>query len=784
MSDFKNKNGFDFVESFQEENKDSTVETNVLIREEAKYMLKNFTLFDSRRHFKDSQYKNGNFLNYVDQKFRPHFQKLEQQELDNAQKILALQSDFQESKSILKKIENDMATFANNFVNASPKIEAKAIENEVVAKKEEPLVYVDKNFVDANLEAELMQSFENLVNLKIEEATDKLNSLSEEIVDTKNSFNNFINNYKLNLETLNSQQNDLNNYLASSNNSFIEEIKFNHDKFDKIETEIQKISSVWIESDKLIAKLEKLLYEISDTKYGYNQDLNELISEIRNQTIENKDILTKLNLEIENAKAKIEQLATNQNDIYEATNKNDSAIQKINTELRQYDAKNIENFAVIDQKIDAQDSRIKTLEDKVEDLVNVENFLDSVLSSKLFQKSLESKISNMICENNNYLGDEFKFRINHLENKLDMDLNDFKLNQKNLMQNVQNLESNVYDINSEITLIHKKYNISDQLMLIENKYNSLYGAESEKLKKAIEELSNYINNFELDENEVYKLLENSVELSAIIREKIAQAIDEKINQIAVEVNALTKDVAVYKDEVVSNYVSNEKFNDITLNVKNEVLNSLCNELNSRDKLIELHNDEILRNYKATLKFTSLLGDLEALVMQQTNEIDGLKTDYDNSFTSVLEKITFQKAQLEELAEVLKKQILDFDFYKNNASIKKAFEVWKNDLKSDLITLVKNLVEDEIKGKCMVSYAKEDKATIKKAASDDFFVNRVKDILNRLDNESLKATFKTKVADLNFKIDDLKKEQPTVKDDDMEWFFEKEYNEFVSSKQKQ
>lgn len=102
--------------------------------------------------------------------------------------------------------------------------------------------------------------------------------------------------------------------------------------------------------------------------------------------------------------------------------------------------------------------------------------------------------------------------------------------------------------------------------------------------------------------------------------------------------------------------------------------------------------------------------------------------------------------------------------------------------------MKRLVEDEIKRKSTLSYLKdENKEVIKHQLNNsgsDFFASRVKDILSRLDNENLKKTFREKVMNLNFKINDLRKENPDIKDDDLNWFYEKEYNEYVSSKRKE
>ena len=419
--------------------------------------------------------------------------------------------------------------------------------------------------------------------------------------------------------------------------------------------------------------------------------------------------------------------------------------------------------------------------------MDIENFLDSILSSKLFQKSLESKISNMISDNNNYLGDEFKLRIDHLANRLDLELGDFKQQSTNLNNSLKSLENRVYEMNSDISLINRKNDTKEQLEIIENRFGSLYSAEMEKIKTSIIDLERHIDNFKFDDYQVATLLRDSKELSSIIKDKIYLVVDEKINQIQRDADSIRITIENNLKQEASKIIPDairKEVSDNFLKIKNEALSGVYAELTKRDKTIDLHSQEIVRNYETLMKCNTLLDELEFLVNKQTEEIDGLRFDKENSFQLLLEKIISQKEALEKLQKVLSTQIESYDFYNNNSTVKKLLDVWKNDLTSSVIELVKNLVEDEIRKKATLSYVSTPSSSIEnKLKGNDFFINRVKDILSRLDNENLKKTFENKVANLDFKINDLKKENPNVKDDDLNWFYEKEYNEFVSAKRK-
>lgn len=640
-------------------------------------------------------------------------------------------------------------------------------------------------------EKELFESFENLLNLKLDDANSKIESLTNEIKFTKDNFNNFINDYQLNLDTINSQQRELNSYFANNSSSFVQELTINKQNYEKIENEIEKICSAWAESNRLLNKLEGLIYEISITKFGFDEDLNSLISEIRDQTVQNKKSLSKLNDEIASVKDKIEQLNINHNELAEITFDNKTMIENIESDIKIIESRNISSFSSINKKLEEHDEKIEDLSIKVEDLISVENFLDTVLSSKIFQKSLESKITNMICENNNYIGDEFKFRIDHLNNKLDTELSDVKYNQKNINQTIQSIENKLYDVSSDVSLMDKKYNVKDQIDVIENKFGNLYNSEIEKIKGSISSLENHIDNFSLNDHEVSEMIRNSSELSMIIRDKIYQVLDEKLVQFSKDIDSISENI---EDRIKEHNFKNisavvdEKIVQNASKIKNEALSSIYDELTKRDQKIDLNSQEIIRNYETMLRCNTILEEIGYLVSKQSEEFNEFKSDKEDFFEILSEKVASQKQNIENLQNLLSEQIINFDFYRNNTSIKKAFDIWKNDLTSNIIELVKRLVEDEIKRKSTLSYLKdENKEVIKHQLNNsdsDFFASRVKDILSRLDNENLKKTFREKVMNLNFKINDLRKENPDIKDDDLNWFYEKEYNEYVSSKRKE
>ncbi|MDE5841712.1 MAG: hypothetical protein K2H11_01905, partial [Malacoplasma sp.] len=587
------------------------------------------------------------------------------------------------------------------------------------------------------------------------------------------------------LESLNSQQKDLAS--ALNNNIYLDEIKASKENFIKIENEIEKISSAWVQSNKLLNKLENLIFEISNAKIGYDEDLNALIFEIKDQTIENRSSLLKLNQEIESIKEKLDVFGNKQDDLFIRNNENKEAFDSLRKNVDLLDARNLEKFSLLEQNAEETKRHLESIDIKLKDVMDIENFLDSVLSSKLFQKSLESKISNMISDNNNYLGDEFKLRIDHLANKLDLELGDFNQKSINLNNSLKNLENRVYEINNDISLINRKNDTKEQLEIIESHYGSLYSSEMEKIKASIIDLERHIDNFRLDDYQIITLLRDSKELSNIIKDKIYVVIEDKLNQIQRDADSIRITIENNLKEETLKIIPDairREVSDNFLKIKNEALSGVYAELTKRDKTIDLHSQEIVRNYETLMKCNTLLDELEFLVNKQTEEIDGLRFDKENSFQLLLEKIISQKEALENLQKLLSNQIETYDFYTNNSTVKKLLDVWKNDLTSSIIELVKSLVEDEIRKKATLSYVNSSSSSVEnKLKGNDFFINRVKDILSRLDNENLKKTFENKVVNLDFKINDLKQENPNVKDDDLNWFYEKEYNEFVSSKRK-
>ncbi len=83
-------------------------------------------------------------------------------------------------------------------------------------------------------------------------------------------------------------------------------------------------------------------------------------------------------------------------------------------------------------------------------------------------------------------------------------------------------------------------------------------------------------------------------------------------------------------------------------------------------------------------------------------------------------------------------------------------------------MVKNLVEEEIKKKNLLSIAKdkeEQKVSKPKNNSEDFFTSRIKDILGRLENSDLQKSFEEKF-NLNLNIEDLKNDEKSNDNQDV------------------
>ncbi|MDE6082788.1 MAG: hypothetical protein K2F52_02805, partial [Malacoplasma sp.] len=403
MNAYNNKKR-DFLEIINPKQDDFSIETNVLIREEAEFLAKNLVL-TKEETISYSKPEHDSTLN-------SHLFELDKQSFNNAQKIEQLQEDANESKILLKRIENlllnkdsekketpnnlfsdnqlnpeivesnendslfkeyenfsslNSEEFSTNPVKNNPFLsddlpfenkENELTNNNNIEKlnydkvdlkisDDQPFIFVDEQLNTSVQEQELLESFQKILNLKLEDANLKIESLSDELKTAKESFNNFINDYQYSLESLNSQQKDLAS--ALNNNIYLDEIKASKENFIKIENEIEKISSAWVQSNKLLNKLENLIFEISNAKIGYDEDLNALIFEIKDQTIENRSSLLKLNQEIESIKEKLDVFGNKQDDLFIRNNENKEAFDSLRKNVDLLDARNLEKFSLLEQ---------------------------------------------------------------------------------------------------------------------------------------------------------------------------------------------------------------------------------------------------------------------------------------------------------------------------------------------------------------------------------------------------------------------------------------------------
>ena len=226
------------------------------------------------------------------------------------------------------------------------------------------------------------------------------------------------------------------------------------------------------------------------------------------------------------------------------------------------------------------------------------------------------------------------------------------------------------------------------------------------------------------------------------------------------------------------------------------------ELITRDNKIDFNSEELVKNYHGLLECNRILKNLEELIIRQAEEFDGYKSDETNSISLIVDKISEQKLKISELEESIRKNISDFNLYSDSESsqaMRRGLDAWRLEFSSDIIHMVKNLVEEEIKKQNFISYVDKKVQKYddnnnefsllssenfeKQNQKNNFFVERVKDILNRLENSDLQKTFE-QTFNLNIDINDLKKDEENhVEDDNLEWFYEKEYQEYVSQRKK-
>lgn len=753
----------------------NSAETDVLIREEAEYLAKSFLekekfSFD----FSDTD-KLGSRLNeiYLDNK------KNEENISEN---------------SYIKEIENKINQNAQNIKTAFESIDAfmkKTAENfEKIFNSKNPLDFdgnldnYEKDDVDfvkpvewedssdaENKEIketeekinDILDEFNSSIDLKISETNQKVSDLSNSINEISKNLNNYVENSE-------NEKADFFASISEENAKSLQDLNFLKNQYVDLEKEMSKLFSNWSENNQLLINLENLLCDMTEKKNMYSQDLNDFLNETHQKVVDSQRSLNDLNNEFFELRDKIMNFDER---IYN--------IEKNSEKLFGFDERIVE----LSKEVVLEELAKRNLLDPVQFLTK-DDSVKSLLASNVFQQSLESKITRMIVDNNNYIGEEFAAKFDRVSS--DVSLMSEKLNSETngINKSIQNLEENFNNYKNSIDLVNfsseirsKIDSVSSRNDLMYSELNSKYNETNEKYKM----LDAKIDDFAVSQEETLKeIIEKSDVLSNLITEKIIEVVDLKLEKINEEFKLISQNL----EEKIISFTErhNQKIleeeldrrnSELESKIKNETLNYLYQELTKRDEKINLHSEEIVKNYEVLLENNKILESLERLVLQQADEVDVFKQDREETIELLMSKISGQKEQIEEIrnriADILRAAGINIV---NDSDVETDSYVLES-----IRQVTSELVQQEIKKLDLANSSEKINPKVDTNSENDFFVTRMRDILDRLEYSRNEGFKRDDVLGIN--VSDLKEDNPLVKDDDFGWFYEKEYQNYVSSK---
>lgn len=809
------ENIIDFVDDVQLCNHDNEIETNILIREEAQYLAKNLinkkNLRDLSKKMRESNDElvnsrdienlnlnldtNNYLLSKIEDKLNNYknfnFEKDVYSVNDDESSIISNDSD--QSSEQLNDIKNTLIqnnlnlekTFSSfeNFMNSALEkmdsiLNKKSEENIQPIFVEEP---ISSNKSDGVEEIKWDECDEDEFDTNNDERLESISKLMNEqsnFVSKQEELARQLDALKDNIEHLNSinelQYGTLSEKHALDINEIQNEINLFTNKFENLNQEINKIYSIWTENNSLLSNLERLLLELNNKNDELLIDREVYIEELHNKTIDNEKYINELLIQNEDLKHQFSNFS-----------KQIDSISEFKEELlTSVDEKISKNNSLIDEQLhqefnllkdEMKDISVQTVESELskrnllhlENILNQEKIVDKVLSSEIFNLALESKLNNLLNNDQNigYIKNAF--------NNFDVYKNQIidQITESDRIRNIISIEANNL-INLLKTDISEKINDTKEYMYQKNF----------ALNERIVDLEHKINNISLDEKEIYDMISSSEEIEKIINDKLIFIINEKLNSIQDDISfinrKLEEDLKEYVDNNLKNKVVSEVVNsDKMRHIKNETLQSVYSELLKRDEKISLHSEEILKNYETLLENNRILENLEKLVIKQVEEVDGFKKDKEDSIDLIMEKISDQKANIIDLQNKIQ-DVITGEHIVNNKAID-GIEDIDSDIYENIKLMTLNLVKEEIKKLNLINKddaSKEQPIYINQneEPESDFFKNRIQDILSKLNQSYEPLDVKKDLVDLNIKMDDLKKESDDLNaNEDFSWFYEQE-----------
>lgn len=868
---FKNKNYIEDLIFDSDLDFANSAETDLLIREEAKYLAQELILKDKIKV--SEELANNSLISKIN--------KLEEDNLKNMEEIKKNNESWEESMNILSRIENKIQSFGkeiednkntnsisnekidHNFTpvvskdNLNEKSSIEIIKNTLVENNEN-LKKVFENF--ANQVTSILSMNNNYTFSKQNKVIDELdewetldikdninientsNDLSFEIEEL-DLFSHNLNSNNVNLEKnieqkfeikpiewnddfekestpfsknvdsneldlLKNRQNELlndqtkinkeieiikqsiNDFILSSeysNKNIIEQTIDNAHKltldvndvkeqYSNLENEINKIYSTWLENNKLLSNLENLLFELNSKNDELVFDKISYDEEIHKKTIDNEKFINELSKESNDLKETINSL-NERLSIVESLSSTFNPKDYVNNNLTETMVEEVKNISknIIETELENRNLL------KIEDIMTRERVIDEVMESDIFNYSLEKKIQQIIIDEkiNNKINESDKLEI------LSYTINSDKF--KNIIASEVNYVSN--DI---------KLELNDRFTKLRDDFHNTNCYNSNKFIEIESKLDSRSD--QLQKHEIIEMVFASRELENIINDKLIYVVNNELDSLKESIseieNKILRNIKHYLDEDLQENLKKEviESKDLRQKIKNDALNAIYNEIQERDKQFDSQKKEILKNYEALIQNNRILEHLEKLVLKQVEEVEGFKKDKENSLDIIIDKINVQKIEIDYLKEKIK-DITGKELIQNiNSNNVDSLDVYEN-----IKNMTSSLVRDEIKKLNLINASKEnvEPMILSDEPSSNFFKNRIKDILNKLEEsydpvsslgEKIPLTneFKVDLSDLKIDINKLKEEKKDSHhiDEDLGWFYEKEFENHKEEKEKQ
>lgn len=865
---FKNKNYIEDLIFDSDLDFANSAETDLLIREEAKYLAQELILKDKIKVSEDLT--NNALISKIN--------KLEEDNLRNMEEIKKNNESWEESKNILFRIEKKLQSFGKELESVekissiddllekkdddcAPCIENVSLDNEKssievikntliennenlkkafesFASQITTLLSKNKDELVSNNSVSNLDDWESL-DLGNDSSFEKVNDLSFEVEeldllsdDSNNDVQNNNYNYSkfdikpidwkddnlLNdsniqnfnsseLDFLKNRQNDLlndqakinkeieiikqsiNDFILSneySNKNIIEQTIDNAHKlsldvndvkeqYSNLENEINKIYSTWLDNNKLLSNLENLLFELNSKNDELAFDKIAYDEEIHKKTLDNEKFINELSNESNNLKETINSL-NERLSIVENLSSTFNPKDYVNNNLTETMMEEVKNISknVVETELEKR----KLL--RLEDVVTRERVIDEVMESDIFNYSLEKKIQQIIIDEkmNNKIDESDKLEI------LAYTINSDKF--KNIIASEVNYVSN--DI---------KLELNDRFTKLRDDFHNTNCYNSNKFIEIESKLDSRSD--QLQKHEIIEMVFASRELENIINDKLVYVINNELDDLKESIseieNKILRNIKYYLDEDLQENLKKEviESKDLRQKIKNDALNAIYNEIQERDKQFDSQKKEILKNYEALIENNRILEHLEKLVLKQVEEVEGFKKDKENSLDIIIDKINSQKIEIDYLKEKIK-DITGKELIQNISST----NIDSSDVYENIKNMTSGLVRDEIKKLNLINSSKEDiePVILSDEPSNSFFKNRIKDILNKLEesyepvtsvNEKIPLTneFKIDLSNLKIDINKLKEENKDIslEDEDLGWFYEKEFENHKEEKEK-